>query len=164
MKIGDLITQAKHIRDVLLRPTFRDRMILADSGFRSGPFWDVSGHVALPGADDRPASGVYIVSGEDHEVLYIGKDTTGNMDREVWKKLGTPAEASTPGRRIFPKTAWSESAAFDEKTKQTICLGGFYVDAIVVEPPECASLYETYLRTYCYLQDGRLPALNARIG
>jgi len=42
--------------------------------------------------------------------------------------------------------------------------GNFFVDFLIVDPPDMISLFEVHLQTICLKVDGKLPVLNQRIG
>ena len=100
-------------------------------------------------------SGIYFITSEDQEVLYIGKATMNNLHERIWAHLQTPKVLDS-GWRVFPDNKFQAGATNDYC--QLISDGKVKVGIIAIHPPVATSLVEVYLQTI------HLPPLCKQIG
>lgn len=105
--------------------------------------------------------GVYFFVRLTGDIVYIGKATKRNLHSEIWSKLCTPEV--NQGAQTYPQNWWTSNSRSPEICGEVVS-GQLAVAAAAIEPAELSSLCEVYLHTLCELQEGRLPALNRRIG
>jgi len=105
------------------------------------------------GIGDR--SGIYFITSDDDEVLYIGKATKGNIHERIWDHLRTPL-ARDDGWITFPKNRFYDNKENNYGT--LIAEGNAKIGIIEVFPNRATSLAEVYLQTIF------LPPLCKQIG
>jgi hypothetical protein len=119
--------------------------------------------IPAPGAGRK--SGVYFVTDDNGEILYIGKATAQNLAAEICGKFGAPIivdkAADVPRFENSSLAKWASEPAL----RALVASGDVLVSALVIEPSAIASMVEVYLHTRCQLGvDRALPRLNKRIG
>ena len=100
-------------------------------------------------------SGIYFITTEDQEVLYIGKATINNLHERIWGHLNTPKELES-GWKIFPANNFQKSGVDDYA--KLISDGKVKIGIIEINPAAVTSLAEVYLQTIY------LPPLCKQIG
>jgi hypothetical protein len=100
-------------------------------------------------------SGVYFITSEDYEVLYIGKATMNNLHERIWAHLQTPKVLDNEWR-IFPNNNFQAGMA--NNYRQLINDGRVKIGIIAIHPTNTTSLVEVYLQTI------HLPPLCKQIG
>ena len=119
----------------------------------------------IPASDAKNKSGVYFITDEAENILYIGKATAGNLAGEIWGKFSAPVivdvDADVPRFENSSLAKW----AGDPDLSELIKSGNIIISALVIDPPAVSSLVEVFLHTWCELgKDRALPRLNKRVG
>ena len=106
-------------------------------------------------------SGIYFITTEDHDILYIGKATGNNLHHRVWDHFQTPV-ALENGWRKFPKSKFDIEVA--SISCELVREGKVKVGILGISPAFLASFVEVYLQTIYFSQTNKLPPLCKQIG
>ena len=96
----------------------------------------------------------------DGDVFYVGKTEAQRGDfARIWKHTRTAGDLPS-GVRGFPDAVFRSNPNLAPAEHEAIEKGLFWIDYLVVTPPQATSLFEVYLQTVCFLTDKRLPSCN----
>lgn len=110
----------------------------------------------------RGKSGIYFITDDEENILYIGKAVQRNFHERIWDHLKTD---STDGScRYFPQNKFKQYGGLCERTVELVSAGKVKIRAVAISPDYFTSLAEVYLQTIHHHREGRLPALNRQIG
>ena len=117
--------------------------------------------IPVKGDDVGNKSGIYFITTEDHDILYIGKATGNNLHHRIWDHIQTPVSLENGWRR-FPKSK------FDIEVACTYCElvreGKVKLGIVAISPAFITSFVEVYLQTIYFSQKNKLPPLCKQIG
>lgn len=125
--------------------------------------WSKDNNLPIPVKGDGIGnrSGVYFITSQDNDVLYIGKATKNNIHERIWDHIRTP-KIIEDRWRTYPKSHFDVN---DRKEYENLVKKGEVKIGIVeIEPPVAISLVEVYLQTIYQHITGTLPPLCKQIG
>jgi len=110
--------------------------------------------------------GVYIYTGLDNKVWYIGKADRKNDTGLSGRTFSHIKPETKDSENMFDQHQWinSKRSRITKAIKQSLRTGDFLVWTWPVKPGYYASFFEVYLQTYCKTISEKLPPLNKQIG
>ena len=116
----------------------------------------------MPGEKASQESGIYLISDQDENILYIGKAAVDNLGAEIWGKFSAATKLDENDIPYFGNSSLAKWAS-EDKYREIVIQGNVLIQTAVIKPKEFSSLAEVYLHIWC-LKSGDWPPLNKRIG